>query len=285
MLANRPTVSVIVPTYNNQATIGPCLEAILQQSMSPDEVIVVDNFSTDLTRAIASRFGVVIVTHGSERCEQANYGVEMAKGDYVLRMDADLVLEESVIEDCLGAVERGCEAVEVHNSPDPQISWIARARRFEYDLLRGDIRRVSARFVKRELYRDVGGLNPRLIAGEDYDFQDRLNEKGIRTGFIEAQAISISEPTSLMRMARKHFRYGRQAVEYRRLQQCLGSTRKTGKLDAASVLQKLYLRKWKAYTNDPVSGLLFVLYFTVKVCAGGAGFLFETGYRLRCATQ
>jgi len=272
MVDRHPLVSVIVPTFNNQLTVAACLESIRWQTYDHLEVIVVDNYSTDLTLAIAERYGDKVILHGNERCEQSNFGVSISNGEFVLRMDADLVLDSSVIEECVETALSGCDAVEVHNSPDPQISWIARARRFEYDLLRGDARRISARFVKRDLYLAVGGLDPSLIAGEDYDFQNRLDHRGTKVGYIEAQAISISEPTSIVRMIRKHFRYGRQSVQFR----IVTDTGKTGQLDANSILQKLYLRKWREYVEKPVSAVLFLVYFVIKVAAGSSGYLYET---------
>lgn len=272
MVDRHPLVSVIVPTFNNQLTIAACLESIRSQTYADLEVIVIDNFSTDLTSAIASRYEDKVILHGNERCEQANFGVSIANGEFVLRMDADLVLDSSVIEECVATALSGCDAVEVHNSPDPEISWIARARRFEYDLLRGDARRISARFVRRDLYLAVGGLDPSLIAGEDYDFQNRLDRRGAKVGFIKAQAISISEPTSIVRMIRKHFRYGRQSVQFRKVT----NRSKAGQLDVNSILQKLYLRKWRKYVESPVSAFLFLVYFVIKVAAGGSGYLYET---------
>jgi glycosyltransferase involved in cell wall biosynthesis len=271
MTEHKPLVSVIVPTRNNQQTIAACLESIHLQTYQNIEIIVVDNFSTDLTFAIASRYEKQIYRHGDERCEQANFGASVAKGEYILRMDADLVLDPQVVEQCVDVALTGCDAVEVHNSPDPSISWIAAARRFEYDLLRGDPKRISARFVKRDLYLQVGGLDPTLIAGEDYDFQNRINREGVSVGFIESQAVSISEPTSIIRMVGKHFRYGRQAVQYHVITN--GGT--TGQLDTTSIVEKLYVRKWRRYLESPILSLKFLVYYSVKLGAGGSGFMFE----------
>lgn len=271
MISRIPLVTIIVPTFNNQLTIGACLESVSRQTYENFEVIVVDNFSTDWTREIAVRYGYPVVIHGNERCEQANFGVASANGEFILRMDADLVLDLTVLEECVAAALNGYDAVEVHNSPDPSISWIARARRFEYDLLRGDFRRISARFVRRELFLKVGGLNTSLIAGEDYDFQNRLTRIGTQTGFIEAQAISISEPVSVVRMMHKHFNYGRQSVQFRVMSQGEFS----GQLDGRSVFQKLYLSKWRDYVRDPIGAGLFLIYLSLKVVSGTSGYLVE----------
>lgn len=265
------SVSVVVPTYNNQATIAPCLEAIFKQSSLADEVIVVDNFSTDLTLPIAKRYPVIAMQHGNERSEQANIGVGMATSDYILRLDADFVLGRTVLEACRHLVQEGCDAVEVHNSPDPSISWIARARRFEYDLLRGDPVRSSARFVRRDLYLSVGGLDVNLDVGEDFDFQNRLLAAGAKFGISEVDSISIREPVNLIALVRKFFTYGSRSVIFRDM-----PNRKRGQIDGASAIQKLYLKKWRRYLDDPVGALFFIAYFTIKVFVGGVGILWGT---------
>jgi glycosyltransferase involved in cell wall biosynthesis len=260
---------VIVPTFNNQNTIAACLESVLAQKYESCEIIVVDNFSTDYTYQIASRYADVIVKHGNERSEQANYGVSLASGEFILRLDADLVSEPGLLAECAAVIEQGCDAVEVHNSPDPSIGWIARARKFEYDLVRGDPTRTSARFVRKTTYESVGGLDSRLIAGEDFDFQNRLNANGVVTAFSSVGTVSISEPTSLVRMLLKFYRYGRQAVVFAKT----NPDRPRGQFDAWSIWQKLYPQKWRAYRDQPIVALSFLFYFGLKVVAGGCGYL------------
>ena len=52
MSFSEPKISVIVPTYNREDMIGGCIEAILTQTMSDFEVIVVNDGSTDNTKEI-----------------------------------------------------------------------------------------------------------------------------------------------------------------------------------------------------------------------------------------
>jgi len=86
-------VSLIIPAYNEEAYIGQCLESVMQQKDLPDEVIVVNNNSTDQTVEIASRFPVRIV-HESKRgiIHARNAGFDAASGDVIARCDADSVL-------------------------------------------------------------------------------------------------------------------------------------------------------------------------------------------------
>ena len=62
-----PTVSVIVTTKNEEQNIGACLESLLQQSMPPLEMIVVDNYSEDKTQKIALEYGSKVFELGPER--------------------------------------------------------------------------------------------------------------------------------------------------------------------------------------------------------------------------
>mgnify|MGYP001582098297 FL=1 len=106
---SAPLVSIIVPAYNNAATIGAALDAMLAQTYRPLEVIVVDDMSDDDTVAVAERYraahpdviryvrmpyddpyrynekGVNINAGWSAR----NFGVEQARGELITFQDAD----------------------------------------------------------------------------------------------------------------------------------------------------------------------------------------------------
>ena len=89
------TVSIIIPVYNEERTIGACLEAIQRQTTAPLEVVVVDNNSTDETLNIVRKFKHVTVVH--EKQQGALYarttGFNEAKGQIIGRIDADTRLE------------------------------------------------------------------------------------------------------------------------------------------------------------------------------------------------
>lgn len=83
-------VTVVIPAYNEDLYIAGCLEALMSQSVAPDEVIVVDNNSTDNTAAIARSFGVTVLLEKSQGIIPArNAGFNHASGDIIARCDAD----------------------------------------------------------------------------------------------------------------------------------------------------------------------------------------------------
>ncbi len=83
-------VSVVVPAYNEERYIRACLEALLRQTDPPDEIIVVDNNSTDKTAEIAGQFPVRIVRETKQGIAWArNCGFNAAQFDIIARCDAD----------------------------------------------------------------------------------------------------------------------------------------------------------------------------------------------------
>lgn len=86
-------VSLVIPSYNEEYYIGQCLTSAFKQSDLPDEVIVVNNNSTDKTVEIAKKFPVKIVNEPVQGMIPArNRGFDEARGEIIARCDADALL-------------------------------------------------------------------------------------------------------------------------------------------------------------------------------------------------
>jgi cellulose synthase/poly-beta-1,6-N-acetylglucosamine synthase-like glycosyltransferase len=92
-----PSLSVVIPAYNAERTLGRVLESLAAQDPPVEEVLVVDDGSTDGTAALAERYGVTLVrprqpgSAGGAR----NAGWDAAGGDVVVFLDADAVPGEN----------------------------------------------------------------------------------------------------------------------------------------------------------------------------------------------
>ena len=96
-----PTISAVVPVYNAERYVGEALTAILSQTRPPDEVIVVDDGSTDGTLGELERFRgeIRVVRQGNLGVAGAmNRCFEEARCDYVAKCDADDIWEPDKLE-------------------------------------------------------------------------------------------------------------------------------------------------------------------------------------------
>lgn len=85
-----PTVSVVIPVHDDAAELRRCLELLAVQTVAPDEIVVVDNASTDDSAAVAREFGARVVPEPRLGIPPAAAtGYDAARGDVIARLDAD----------------------------------------------------------------------------------------------------------------------------------------------------------------------------------------------------
>jgi glycosyltransferase involved in cell wall biosynthesis len=94
------TVAIVIPAYNEAETIIACLESIAAQTVMPDEVILVDNNSSDATVHIAGRYPFVrVVSEPRQGIVHArNRGFDSVQSDIIGRIDADTRLKPGWVE-------------------------------------------------------------------------------------------------------------------------------------------------------------------------------------------
>lgn len=94
------TVTVIVPAFNEEAGLPDTLEALLRQTEPIDRIIVVDDCSTDDTKAVAQSYGVDVITPPANlgsKAKAQNYALPFCDTDLVLPVDADTILADDYI--------------------------------------------------------------------------------------------------------------------------------------------------------------------------------------------
>jgi len=106
--ANQPpTVGIVIPAYNEESTIRACVLAALGQTVPANEIIVVDNMSTDLTSSILAELKatfpdapLIILRQDAEQgiTPTRNMGFDAVTSDVIGRIDSDSVLEPNWVE-------------------------------------------------------------------------------------------------------------------------------------------------------------------------------------------
>jgi glycosyltransferase involved in cell wall biosynthesis len=174
-----PLVSIVITTKNEAKNIENCLRSIQAQSYHNIETIVVDNASTDNTQEIAQRYTEKVFNKGPERSAQRNYGmIDIAQGDYVMFLDADMIMAPEVVNTCIKFIESDNCFVALHI---PEIilgkNYWSQVRRFERTFYNGTVI-DGARFFKKAIFVEVGGFDTSMSGPEDWDIDKKLKQVG-----------------------------------------------------------------------------------------------------------
>lgn len=109
MIKHAPTVSVCIVTFNSSMDIEGCLRAVLQQTWPLQDIIIVDNASSDHTTEIINQLGFIVRLV----CNQENIGfaaaqnqaISLSTSDYVLVLNPDVVLDHRYIEELVSVIK------------------------------------------------------------------------------------------------------------------------------------------------------------------------------------
>ena len=174
----NPLVSVVVTTKNEEKNIENCLKSILAQTYKNIEIIVVDNFSADKTRDIALKYTSKVFEKGPERSAQRNYGmIEKSNGEYVMFVDADMVLSPNLIKNCVEYIgQENCVALHIGEIVMGEGFW-SKVRRFERSFYDGTVI-DGARFFWKDKFVAVGGFDEGMSGPEDWDIDKKLKAIG-----------------------------------------------------------------------------------------------------------
>jgi GT2 family glycosyltransferase len=208
----RAGVSVIIPTWNRADLLQSVLTNLKEQTHLPDQIIVVDNGSTDTTKRVAEQFEVELIELSSNYgfAVAVNEGLKRAGGDWVLLLNNDVLLQADWIEQIMAAaIEANASFATgklLQKDDDRTIdgSWdlISRAA---YAWRCGDGRPdsavwstrrqiwfapMTAALFRRSLFQQLGPLESRFQSYyEDVDFGIRCALAGIN-GVYEPTAIA-----------------------------------------------------------------------------------------------
>ena len=179
-------VSVVIPCFNQARFLCEAIESVQHQSYRNFEITVVDDGSSDETPKVLSRYLVQNVirqrNHGVSTAR--NVGLGMSKGDFVVFLDADDRLLPNALMTGVEALRSHRECAFVwgqcrHINADgvPIAARLKPVIEQDYylNLLRTNyIRTPAVAMYRRKVFSYVGGFNPKLVGGEDYDLHLRI---------------------------------------------------------------------------------------------------------------
>lgn len=161
-------ISVVIPLYNQGQYLSDCLNSVLNQTVKPKEIIVVNDGSTDDSLEIARKFPVKVINQVNKGLPSArNTGIMNATGEYIAFLDADDKFSPKYIQRIVeyagdtnaDVIAPSFQCFGISNIPivlmtNPTFEDFKEANRIGY-----------CTAIKREVLLEVGGYSPRMWAG------------------------------------------------------------------------------------------------------------------------
>lgn len=222
-------VSVVIPVKNNAKLLSKLLESLLNQTLKPHEIIVVDDGSTDGSPQIAKRYRVKVLFTGGDR--GPNYarslGVKSTSGDIVVFTDSDCLPSEDWIEllvkdfqlasnvDIVVGTTIAANSSEflarfLDNSflsPTPKYKKYLTLKK---DFKLGVIVATCNMAISKRVFKEIGLFDPsyRHYGSDDMDFIYRALKRGFMVLCSPKPLVKHYHRTSLSKILRRYFQYG-----------------------------------------------------------------------------
>jgi len=185
-------LSVVVPVYNDKDRLRQCLQALLKSSRRPDEIIVVDDASTDGSGDVAREFGVILKTipgQSQGAASARNAGARLATGDVLISFDADVVVGESTVQQLESYLRSNPDVTGVFGSYDDRPAAKNIVSLYK-NLLNHHVHQHAAResctfwtacgAIRMNAFWELGGFEPGRLKIEDIEFGMRLRKNGYK---------------------------------------------------------------------------------------------------------
>jgi glycosyltransferase involved in cell wall biosynthesis len=190
-------ISVVIPLYNDEENIHQCLASLSVELLAEDEVIVVDNGSTDHSVSIVSQFqemNVKLLTLEVGNVSAVrNFGAQHAKGDILAFIDSDCLVQSGWRSASLRKLHGSDESIVATGSKcfvPKDVPWFTRTW-FAQRRPDGDVIYINSGnfIIKKSVFQSIKGFNDTLVTGEDSEICLRLRQAGYRV--VEDAAIAV----------------------------------------------------------------------------------------------
>lgn len=183
-----PTVSVVLSVYNGRPYLEEAVKSILDQTLSDFEFIIVNDGSTDGTREVLDRFADrderIRCVHQENRglIASLNRGLDMARGEYIARMDADDIAHPERLQaqvrfleanPDVGVLGTQVERIDETGNPDGKWEFPTDPDQVAWRLLFGTCLCHPSVMMRASLVQDLGGYVTWATHGEDYELWTR----------------------------------------------------------------------------------------------------------------
>ena len=215
----KKLVSVTIPTFNSEKTLRKTLESVKSQTYKNIEIIIVDSYSEDKTLEIAKEFKVKIVMSKGKLLEARIDGAKASKGEYILLLDSDQILEKTSIKRAVKKM-KDCAYLwfyERSYNKEKFLPSLYDADRILVQKYLGE-EVVLPRFFKKSLLLKAFSNIPKehisICGAQDHIVTSYEVEKiSKKIGKVENAVFHI-EPDSLIKLFKKQYRWGKTTRDF-----------------------------------------------------------------------
>jgi len=229
-MSENPLVSVIVLNYNAGELLLNCIESVKKSTYKNLEIIVVDNISTDKSqKACKEKYPDIKLIQNDENfgyCEGNNIGIREAKGDYIIILNPDTIVESNWIEELISAYNKFGEGLyqPKHLSLNEKTVYMSAGNMlnifgFGYAREKGnkdenqfnEIEEIgyasgTCLFTSSAVLKKVGLFDPFIfLYHDDLDLGWRASQLGIKSYYVPTSLIYHAESYSLKWNAEKFY--------------------------------------------------------------------------------
>jgi glycosyltransferase involved in cell wall biosynthesis len=181
-------ISVVIPCYNSTAFLAEAVESAARQSRRDFELVLVDDGSTDDTRALiaelAAQHGQISTVLQSNRgvAGARNAGIAVARGHYILPLDADDLIAPTMLEACARILDGDPQTALVFTDREDfgLLAGIVSSGVFELARLKYFNQIPYGSMFRRRVWEAIGGYRTNVSGFDDWDFWLAAAARGFR---------------------------------------------------------------------------------------------------------
>lgn len=206
-------ISILIPCYNEELTIEKCLFSCIKQTRTPDEIIVVDDCSTDNTPQVLKKFeGKIKIYRTPEntgnKSHAQEYGLKFVSGDVYIATDGDSILDKNFVKNIEKEMQDESISAVAGYVKSLKDNWLTASRALDYAVSQ-NIDKLAQAYIgfifvipgvagafRTKTFREKVPFNHDTIT-EDLDFTYRLNKMRLKIKYSRKAICYTQDPHTL----------------------------------------------------------------------------------------
>ncbi|MFA5828830.1 MAG: glycosyltransferase family 2 protein [Candidatus Shapirobacteria bacterium] len=213
MATSRPKISVLIPCYNEGKSIRACVQSCLDQTRPFDQILVVNDGSTDNSASALKKFGskIQVITFDKPSgnksfCQEK--GLKYITGDIFVATDGDTILDKNFVELIKNDFENENVAAVAGYVRSIRYNWLTMCRAFDY-VIGQNIHKLAQKYLgyifvipgaasafRTEIFREYINFDHDTIT-EDLDFTYKLHKNNLKIAYDKKAIVYTQDPDTL----------------------------------------------------------------------------------------